>query len=270
MKSLIQTLADFNASREAKDAAKQHWVTLMEQGDDKQHDARQLFLSADAAYAGQAEELGLVLTELRQIFCLEGAVESLPDEDRFAFYRLIAELRFDHLIAPSNPTNLEELATIWRRAGAMLTAARLMKQRFGLGGGDTIDTILGAAAEEREPDAWNQAAAVYRVFDAHNTTEGVEPEERVSDNLHASGRHLLKVYDRLTEQMQNVLQDLHDSGRLSDELDEMDPDVRRCIQNAIGGLVRQRQLQPEPKRETRPVATAEPEVETDPETDSGY
>jgi hypothetical protein len=269
MKSLNEVVSDLRKAIAAKDAAKENWTTLMREGDDGQHEARQAFLAADSVYSERAMELQQTLTELRQIFCLEGVIDSMEKDEKVVFCRLIAELRFDHLIAPEMPRNLEQLATLWRRAGAILTAAREMKQRLDRGDGEHIATILGASEEARDPEAWKQAALVYDLIDVTNTAMYGDPYSRYGDNLHEVGRHLLRQYDRLTEQMQTVLQDLHDSGRLSEELNDMDAELRRCIQNAIGGLVRQRQVQVQTKPETRPVTTAEPEVDTDADTEFG-
>jgi hypothetical protein len=266
MNSLIQAINALLEAGRVKDEAKERWLKLMREGSTEQGDARQAFLARDNDFSLRAGELGKQLVEWRDIFSLEEAVDALSDELRLALRRAVAELRFDHLLAPIKPVGLAALAATWHSACALLDAARAIEERCRRQEVELEFSALRAeAAGYRNPGAWTKAVTVCELLRRYL---GDNSRERMSEAIYAAFRHLLSEYDQLTEQLQTVLEDLHDAGCLGIELGELDPDLRRVVQDALAsGLVRQRQLRAETKRLPRTVTTIDPETEADADED---
>ncbi len=248
---LIQAISDVRAVRQAATQAKERWVELMHEGSAHQAAAKQAFLAEDARQCEVAGRLVHVMTQLREVFCLDIAVDALDQETLYALRRLIAELRLDRLLEPFKPTGLAALARAWLRAGSMHDAARhLVDCVRAAESVEDFERTLEDADGYRNPEAWRQTVAVYRLATEVMRFPGDDVAERISEAAHAADRHLQAVYDRLSEDMQTLLEDLHYSGSLGTALAQLDPEAGRRVRAAVPMLVRQRQLQPEIKPQT--------------------
>ncbi len=265
MNTLTQVIETVAAARRVKDEAKQNWASQKPAGSPAWAAARATFLTADAEYSLAAGELGKVLNELRESFCLEIVLNSLADDVRCQLSQLVADLRFDHLLAPNKPNGLAALAFAWRSSGQVFDAARAIDDcRLRADGKLDLELLRKEAESYRHPAAWNRAVTVCQLLLASIQDDAQDdPQERVADAIRAAVRHLRKAHDQLTEQMQVLVENLHYAGALSTELEELELDLRRYVQDALtSGLVRQRQTQTETKRKPQ-VQTAEPEAMTD-------
>lgn len=267
MNTLTEAINALVDARRVSKEANLHWLSLMRAGSPDQGEARKTFLAADNQVSLRAGELGKIMTDLRAIFCLEIAIESLPEEMRLTLRKSIAELRFDHLLAPHRPTALAELGNSWRKSCAMFDAARSMAEKLrGLEEAPTLTAIRQAAGSYRKPEAWEQVVSVCEILQASTRELHLSP----ADIVHAAVKHLRKVYDQYTEQVRVVLEELHYAGALGTELSELEPDLRRYLQDALAsGLVRERQLQPQAKRKEQTVTTMETETEEEVSDDYG-
>lgn len=270
MTTLNQAVTAMLDARKVSNEAKERWLKLMRESSDEQGTAKQTFLAADNDCSLRANELGKVMTDLKAISCLEIAIDALPGELKQAFYRVVAELRFDQLLAPVKLQGLEAVAAAWRNAGAMLDAAKALVQRCRREDADTeFETLRKESESYRNPDAWLKTVTVVELLFDTMRNGAEERRERIEDAAYAANRHLQKAYDKLVEALQEELEELNDAGVLGASLNDMeDHELRRALQSALGGLIRQRQMQPETQRQSRPVTTLDPATEAEAEADA--
>lgn len=269
MKTLTQAIETVAAAGSVKDEAKQKWASVKPAGSTEWADARAAFLRADAEYSLAGGALGQVLTELRDSFCLEIVLNSLDEDVRLKLCRQVADLRFDYLLAPTNPNGFAALAFAWRNSGQVFDACRAIDdRRLRTEAELDLELLRQEADSYRHPAAWNKAVTVCQLLLSISEVEESQ-QEQVSDAIRAAVRHLRKAHDLLTEQMQVLVENLHYAGALSTELEELDLELRRYVQDALScGLVRQRQVQTETKHKPK-LKTAEPETMPQEELASG-
>lgn len=268
MNTLIQAIEALLSACRVKDQDRERWLTLQRECSNEQVSARQKFLAADYDCAMRAGELGKAITDLRDIFCLEIAVDSLPDDLKRALRRVIAERRMDSLLAPFKAVGLGPLGAAWRNAARLLDAAQSINEYGRREDADLEFEALRKSAESyRNPESWTKAVTVCELQFEKMRHGDQDRRERIGDAIAMAVRHLQKAYDQLTEQLQTMLEDLHHAGALGTELEELDPDLRRFLQDALGGLVRQRQTQTGIKRKTQTVTTVEAEAEAEGQSD---
>lgn len=244
------------SAEQAKDDAKQRWLDLSGAGDDGQHDARRTFLQADGRFAASADALVAEIRRVRELGMLELVIDSLDDELRWQFGRLVGKLGIDMRDESSVPPALADLVTAWRDAAALLDAAMRINQLRPGCESSQYDELLGASESWRNPAAWTQAASACRLILSLIESGDSDIEERMADATHAVVRFARKSHDRLTEQLRDVLEGLIERNMLSFELEDMEPDVRRCVQELAGsGFIRQRQTATQPQTRTRSVIT---------------
>jgi len=277
MNTLTQAITALLDARSIKDERKERWLTLMRECSDEQGTAKQAFLTADEQYALRADELGKVLVELREMFCLEIAVDALPEELKRSLHVVVPELRFDHLLAPVKPQGLEArrldiVGKYWRTAEVMLDAAKALREYCRCDGNDLEFEALRKESESyRRPAAWLKAVTVSELLFNSRRDDGEDRQERIADAVAVSVRYLQKVYDDCFDLLQTLLTDLHDAGALGFELNELeDEDLRRCLQDCSSRCIRQRQTQTETERQPRTVTTVETEAEEETEGDSSF
>jgi len=257
-----QTASKLVEACRAKDEAKERWLTLSRAGDEGQHAARTEFLAADTTFSAAADAVVAEIGKLGAIGLAEPALASLPDELRESFYRVAGTIGIRLAVEPTRHSTLSDLVNAWREAAAILDAAtRINQVRVGSEPAD-FEAALADASQWRNPAAWEKAVFAYRLFLGEVAPED-DLADRMGDATHAVVRHARKVRDRLTEELQEMLEGIIDRGMLSQELMDVEPDVRRCVQEIVhGGLIRQRQTAPQPETRTRPVATL-PAAETE-------
>lgn len=261
MHEFTQSVTRVLDARQVKNETKERWVALMDAGSDEQHAAKQAFLAADDQFSMRAGELGKMLLELRDRWCMDTVLEALPEELRLTLYKVIAETRLDYVLAPVRLTNIEEVAHATRNAAALLDAARRIDERRLAESFDNLDALAAEAEEYRAPDAWRQTMSVVELFFDTKTCSDDDAVERVADATRATGRHMLFVYDQLMEQLQGQLEDLYYDGKLEALLPELDVEVARYLVDVLhSGIVRQRQLQTETR--TQSSTSTMTEVET--------
>jgi len=244
------------SSEQAKDEAKERWLDLSRAGDDGQHDARRTFLRADERFAASADALVAEIRNVREMGMLELVIDSLDDELRAQFGRLVGKLGIDMREESSVPPPLADLVTAWRDTAAMLDAAvRINQLRSGCESSH-YDELLAAAESWRNPAAWEKAASACRLILSLREAVQSDIGERMADATHAVVRFARKSHDKLTEQLRDMLEGLVVRNALSSELEDMEPDVRRCVQELAGsGFIRQSQTQTQPETRTRSVTT---------------
>ena len=271
MNALIKAIEALVEARRIKDEKKATWTTLMGQGSSEQGAAKALFLQADEVYSQRAQDLGKALTDLREIFCLEMAIDALSGELQSALRRSIVELRYDHFLAPVRLYGLEALAHAWRNAGAMLDAAKALFQHCQREGTELeFEAFRKEAESYRNPAAWLKVVNVCEIGFAAMRHGAEERQERIGEAVTATVRFLQKKYDESVGQLQTELEGLHEAESLGAALNDLeDRELCRALQAALGGLIRQRQTQTETQRQTRPVTTIECETETETEPDEG-
>jgi hypothetical protein len=271
MNKLNTVMSSLSEARTNKDAAKDRWLTALEDGSEDQAPLKQAFHAADEIWANGAQSLAQAITDLKNIFCFELALSLLSTEETETLRKLLADLRLDHMTDPRhNDNNLNGLAETWYRAEGMREAAKTIHARFNNREQDeTIASILADLEHARKPEAWTATAEAFNFIDAAMPAQDTEEDGETGDALissvlHFLNRHLLKHYDDLTERLADKLEDAYYAGNISFVLQELEPNVSRVIQDALSsGIIRQRQPQAEEQTETRGVAIAEAEAEAE-------
>jgi hypothetical protein len=134
-------------------------------------------------------------------------------------------------------------------------AMRINQLRAGCEG-SRYDELLSASESWRNPAAWTQAASACRLVLSLSESGDSDIEERMADATHAVVRFARRSHDRLTEQLRDMLEGLVERNMLAFELEDMEPDVRRCVQELAGsGFIRQRQTATQPQTRTKSVIT---------------
>src|SRR5262249_2592299 len=183
-------------------------------------------------------------------------IDSIGDERRAGLHRLVAKLGIDMRDEVAVHSTLTALVTAWRDAAALLDAALRINQLRAGCESSQYDELLGSSQSWRNPAAWTQAASACRLILSLSESEDSDIDERMSDATHAVVRFARRSHDRLTEQLRDRLEGLIERNMLSYELQDMEPDVRRCVQELAGsGFIRQRQTQTQPETRTKSVIT---------------
>ena len=252
-----QIVSQLISAEQAKDAAKQRWLDLSQACDEGQFTARTEFLAADATFAAAADRVVAEIGKLGAMGLAQPAFESLPDDLRASFYGVVGTLGIRLDVEPSRHStwSLSDLVNAWRDTASMLDAATRINQLRLDSDPREFDALLADSSQWRNPAAWEKAVFAYRLFLGEVAAED-DLADRMGDATHAVVRHARKCHDRLTEELQDKLEAVIDSNMLSAELVDVEPDVRRCVLAVVdGGLIRKRQLAPQPQTRTRSVAT---------------
>jgi hypothetical protein len=244
------------SAEKAKDEAKARWLELSGAGDDGQHDARRTFLQADDRFATQADALAGEIRRVRELGMLELVMDSLGEELSAGLHRLVAKLGIDMRDDQVGPSGLTELVRAWRGAAALLDAAMRINQLRAGCESSRYDDLLNASESWRNPAAWTQAASACRLILSLGESGDGDIDERMADATHAVVRFARRSHDRLTELLRDKLEELVAHNMLSLELEDIEPDVRRCVQELAGsGFIRQRQTQTQPETRAQSVIT---------------
>lgn len=262
-------LKELNALKEQRDAARERWQALLSQSDEGHFAARREHLRLDDAYEGKVQELFQLLKSLGDEGGLEDEMDNVSHEDRRVLEHLLSERGMLKLLEDSGGNDLEVLVTRWRAASTNLDAAQrlnVVRQQAGAEGFD------GRLAEEtdnfRVPEAFTQAIGIVRqLLGTIPEDDERDADDRLADAIWYMVRTRRSRLDKAAEKLQNVLQDLFDSGMLDYALSDLEPESRKAVRDAIaGGFILQRQLQPETKPQARPVDLLD-RTDTEPEED---
>ena len=263
-------LKEIVALKEQRDSARERWQALLSQGDESHFAARQEHLRLDDAYEAKVQELFQLLKSLGDEGGLEDEMDEVSHEGRLVLEHLLSERGMLSLVEDSGGNDLAVLVTRWRAASTNLDAAQrlnVVRQQVGAEGLD------GRLADEtdafRVPEAFEKAVGVMRqLLGTIAEDDRRDADERLADAIWYMVRTRRARLDKAAEKLQNLLQDLFDSGTLDYALSELEFDSRKAVRDAIaGGFILQRQLQPETKPQARPVTVLD-RTDTRPEEDS--
>jgi len=253
MNILITVMSSLSEARTSKNAAKDRWLSALEEGSEDQATLKQDFHRVDDIYANGAQTLAQAISDLKNIFCFELALSLLGTEEIQSLRQLVADLRLDHLTDPRQNPSLPALADTWYRAEGMREAAKTINARFANRDDDeTIASILADLDHARKPEAWTLAVQAYNFIYAAMLAQNTEEtgDALTSSVLHFLYRHLLKQYDDLTEKLAGKLEDAYYGGTVTTILEDLEPGICRVIQDALSsGIIRQRQPQAEEAEE---------------------
>lgn len=267
--SLNLKLKELVAQKTARDAARERWQALLSQGDESHFEARREHLRLDDAYEGKVQELFQLLKSLGDDGGLDDEMDNVTREDKQVLEHLLSERGMLALVEDSGGNDLAVLVTRWRAASTNLDAAQrlnIVRQQEGAEGFD------GRLAEETErfrvPEVFAQAVNVLRqLLGSIAKDDTRDADDRLADATWYMVRTRRSRLDKAAEKLQNVLQELFESGALDYELSELDFDLAKAVRDAIaGGFILQRQAQPQTQPQARPVDLLE-RTDTAPEED---
>ncbi len=228
-----------------KDERKKRWLSLLQQGDEQQHGAKEDFLAADEAFYAAGQELSGMLTDLSSMQVLDLAIGLLDDELTLAFHRLVDTLKMRHLVE-ENGQNMSfgDLVRAVRSAGRTLDAAVRINELCLANEPDEFERLLETGTAWRDEAAWQSAVCAFRFILANC-------QVAAGDAAHMCFRRLQRLHGKLMQQLQLEVEERIARGTFGSSLAEMELDVARYLRNLVeSGLARQVQLSsaPEPSR----------------------
>ncbi len=242
--TIVHLIEDVRDSHRVKNTSKDSWIAATDAGSDEQYAARQAFLQSDYEFSSKISELCKMLIELADTSCMQTVLNALTDETRSSLRCVLTAVGFDHFLSPQPArTGVEPLATAWRKAGKLFTAARSINERRQL---ETValdfDSLASGANSYRDPDAWQKVVSTCELFLDMNKEFYREGEDGIADAIWTAVEHFRKIDDRAMLALQAKLQDLDDHGLLENEMMKLDTQLYQFVHDALSsGLVRKRQ-----------------------------
>jgi len=266
--SLKNNIAQLLKSLRERSEARELWLTLQRAGSADQVEARRKHLALDDEVESNYRALVETLTASQSSALIEFDLMDLSETEADGLRHVLSDRGLLHLLEPARHETLPELVDAWRQAAFTLEAARALDSlRLSVVADELPAAIEAFDGKIRmtQAQAWDRAVGTYQALRAHlaGDAEVVDADKLNGHATHQNARRWLSRYDKLTEQLQTMVERLSDSNALSFELEELEVDARRALVSAMdGGLCRQRQVAPEPQTrwQTRTMT----------ETETGY